>query len=122
MKITRLLTKNFCTLLNNDLKHAERRVVVTGIGMVSPLGINVKESWVNIKNYESGIKDLSNMPYAKDLPKNCKIGAAIPHNFDPKPYKTIVHILIIKYKIPIGNGQPPNTNYLMRYRRGNKRC
>ena len=32
-----------------------RRVVITGMGMVSPLGNSVKESWENIKAGVSGI-------------------------------------------------------------------
>ncbi len=34
---------------------AKRRVVITGLGMVSPVGLNVKESWDNILAGKSGI-------------------------------------------------------------------
>ncbi len=34
---------------------AKRRVVITGLGMVSPVGLNVKESWENILAGKSGI-------------------------------------------------------------------
>ena len=34
---------------------AKRRVVITGMGMLSPVGLNVKESWQNILAGESGI-------------------------------------------------------------------
>lgn len=34
---------------------AKRRVVVTGLGMVSPIGVGVKESWKNILTGKSGI-------------------------------------------------------------------
>ena len=71
----------------------ERRVVVTGIGMVSPLGVNYSESWKNLKEYKSGIKDLSKSEYAKDLPGNCKYGATIPKEFDSKAYRTLVNII-----------------------------
>ena len=45
----------------------KRRVVVTGMGMVSPLGKNVESSWDGIKNSKSGIRviksfDISNIP------------------------------------------------------------
>lgn len=45
----------------------KRRVVVTGIGMVTPLGSTVKTSWNGIVNNKSGIRgirsfDVSNMP------------------------------------------------------------
>ncbi|MDR1982529.1 MAG: beta-ketoacyl-ACP synthase II [Holosporaceae bacterium] len=35
-----------------------KRVVVTGLGMVSPLAINVEESWKRLLNCESGIKKI----------------------------------------------------------------
>ena len=37
---------------------SKRRVVVTGLGMVSPVGNTVDESWANIKNGVSGIKPI----------------------------------------------------------------
>ncbi len=36
-----------------------RRVVITGLGMVSPVGLSVKESWENILAGNSGIKTIS---------------------------------------------------------------
>ncbi len=36
-----------------------RRVVVTGLGMISPLGTSVKESWRRLLNCESGIRRIS---------------------------------------------------------------
>lgn len=38
---------------------SKRRVVVTGIGMVSPLGNNVQQSWSAIKSGQSGIAPLT---------------------------------------------------------------
>jgi 3-oxoacyl-(acyl-carrier-protein) synthase len=67
------------------------RVVVTGMGMVSPLGNNVQDSWSNMLQYKSGIRDLSNENYVKDLPTNCKIGAPILPSFNSKKYKTLVN-------------------------------
>lgn len=37
------------------MQSANRRVVVTGLGMVSPLGLNVEQSWQNILAGKSGI-------------------------------------------------------------------
>ncbi|MDH5435643.1 MAG: beta-ketoacyl-ACP synthase II, partial [Gammaproteobacteria bacterium] len=37
----------------------KRRVVVTGLGMVSPVGLNVKESWDNILAGKSGVETIS---------------------------------------------------------------
>lgn len=36
----------------------QRRVVVTGLGMVSPVGLNVNDSWANILAGKSGIADI----------------------------------------------------------------
>ncbi|TNF66364.1 MAG: beta-ketoacyl-[acyl-carrier-protein] synthase II [Gammaproteobacteria bacterium] len=41
-----------------------RRVVVTGLGMISPVGLDLKESWENIKAGESGVEKLDGF----DLP------------------------------------------------------
>ncbi|MBE8189796.1 MAG: beta-ketoacyl-ACP synthase II [Candidatus Thioglobus sp.] len=39
----------------------KRRVVISGLGMVCPVGLNVKESWENILGGKSGIKSLRNI-------------------------------------------------------------
>ncbi len=58
-----------------------RRVVVTGMGLISPLGNSVNESWSNCIQGCSGISenvvDLENIPV--------KVGGRI-HNFDPSQY------------------------------------
>jgi 3-oxoacyl-[acyl-carrier-protein] synthase II len=38
---------------------AKRRVVITGVGMVSPVGLSVKESWENILAGKSGIAPIT---------------------------------------------------------------
>lgn len=38
---------------------SRRRVVVTGIGMVTPLGNNVKDTWDNILEGKSGVSDIT---------------------------------------------------------------
>lgn len=71
-----------------------RRVVVTGIGMLSPLGVGVDESWTRIINGESGIKQIVSFD-ASDLPS--KIAGQIPSEnvnqkasklFDPLDFVT----------------------------------
>ena len=58
-----------------------RRVVVTGMGLISPLGNSVKESWSNcIKGY-SGISN--NIVDLEDMP--IKVGGRI-RDFDPTQY------------------------------------
>jgi len=37
----------------------KRRVVVTGLGLITPVGIGVKESWKNILNGVSGITSIN---------------------------------------------------------------
>ena len=58
-----------------------RRVVVTGLGLISPLGNSVQESWSNCVEGRSGISkttvDLEGMPI--------KVGGRIK-NFDPTQY------------------------------------
>ena len=52
-----------------------RRVVVTGMGMVSPLGIGVEHVWQRLINGESGIGRIRGFD-PKDLP--CKIAGEVP--------------------------------------------
>lgn len=58
------------------------RVVITGLGMVSPLGINLSESWSNLLQMKSGIiRVQSRNP---DYP-NVNMGL-IPESFDAKSH------------------------------------
>lgn len=41
------------------MKEEKRRVVITGIGMISPIGKNVEESWNNLIQKKSGIKKIT---------------------------------------------------------------
>ena len=52
-----------------------RRVVVTGLGMVSPLGCGVEPAWKRILNGESGARKIATFDVA-DLP--CKIACQVP--------------------------------------------
>jgi 3-oxoacyl-[acyl-carrier-protein] synthase II len=52
-----------------------RRVVVTGLGMVSPLGCGVEPAWKRILNGESGARKIETFDVA-DLP--CKIACQVP--------------------------------------------
>ena len=75
-------------IITNTLK---RRVVVTGMGIVSPLGNNVDENWDNLVKGKIGIRDLSKEKYSDLLPKNCKIGGTINQSFNNNKYKTLVY-------------------------------
>lgn len=52
-----------------------RRVVVTGVGVVSPVGCNVPTAWKNINAGACGVDRLTDPAYAT-LP--CRIAARIP--------------------------------------------
>ena len=54
---------------------AMRRVVVTGLGMVTPLGCGVETTWSNILAGKSGARRITDFE-VEDLP--CKIAARIP--------------------------------------------
>ena len=58
-----------------------RRVVVTGMGLISPLGNSVNESWSNCIKGSSGISE--NIVDLEDMP--VKVGGRI-HDFDPAQY------------------------------------
>ena len=60
-----------------------KRVVVTGIGLLTSLGINSKISWSNLINCKSGIKKIKNFDVS-DLP--CKIAGYISHDQDDKDF------------------------------------
>src|SRR5437667_2575983 len=63
--------------MNND-----RRVVITGLGSITPLGNDVETFWSNLKNGVSGIRAIDAFDTAA---YDCKIGGQVP-NFDPKPF------------------------------------
>ena len=54
-----------------------RRVVVTGIGLLSTLGNNLNDTWSNLKKGKSGIKKINHFDVS-DLP--CKIAGYISNN------------------------------------------
>ena len=60
----------------------ERRVVITGLGVLTPVGNDVETFWSNLKNGVSGIRTID----AFDTKTyDCKIGGQV-RNFDPKPF------------------------------------
>jgi 3-oxoacyl-[acyl-carrier-protein] synthase II len=83
-------------MINKISNNLKRRVVVTGMGVVSPLGNTLKENWENLISGKVGIRDLSKEKYSEQLPKNCKIGATIMNTFDGSKYKTLVIFAINK--------------------------
>jgi 3-oxoacyl-[acyl-carrier-protein] synthase II len=60
----------------------ERRVVITGLGVLTPIGNDVETFWSNLKNGVSGIHTIDAFDTAA---YDCKIGGQV-HGFDPKPF------------------------------------
>lgn len=65
------------TFVSTSAQSPIRRVVVTGLGLVSPIGCNVSTAWTNLLAGKSGVVQLTDEAYAK-LP--CRIAARIPAN------------------------------------------
>jgi 3-oxoacyl-[acyl-carrier-protein] synthase II len=63
--------------MNND-----RRVVLTGLGAVTPVGNDIESFWSNLKNGVSGIRTIDAFDTSA---YDCKIGGQV-RDFDPKPF------------------------------------
>jgi 3-oxoacyl-[acyl-carrier-protein] synthase II len=63
--------------MNND-----RRVVITGLGAITPLGNDVETFWQNLKNGVSGIHKIEAFDTAA---YDCKVGGEV-RGFDPKAF------------------------------------
>ena len=63
---------------------SNRRVVVTGLGMVSPVGVTVEKSWENILAGKSGIQPITHFDIEKFT---TRFGGPI-YDFDHEPYFT----------------------------------
>lgn len=64
---------------------SKRRVVVTGMGMVTPVGLSVEESWAQILEGKSGVSHIEDFNVT-DYP--CKIWAKVK-NFDIEKYVSL---------------------------------
>ena len=62
--------------------NSDRRVVITGLGAVTPLGSDVETFWSNLKN---GVSGISTIDAFDTTSYDCKIGGQI-RDFDPKPF------------------------------------
>jgi len=59
-----------------------RRVVITGLGAITPVGNDVETFWSNLKNGVSGIRRIEAFDTSGF---DCQIGGEV-RDFDPKPY------------------------------------
>ena len=66
-----------------------RRVVITGIGAITPLGNNVTDTWKGMKNGKNGIAPITLFNTEK---YKAKLGAEVK-GFDPKEYLEVNDIL-----------------------------
>ncbi|MGN0348772.1 MAG: beta-ketoacyl-ACP synthase II [Roseburia sp.] len=66
-----------------------RRVVVTGIGAITPLGNNVADTWEGMKNGKNGIAPITHFDTENF---KAKLGAEVK-GFDPKEYLEVNEIL-----------------------------
>jgi 3-oxoacyl-[acyl-carrier-protein] synthase II len=69
--------------------NTNRRVVVTGMGAVTPLGNNVADTWENLKNGHNGIAPITCFDTSKF---KAKLGAEVKE-FEPEAYLEINDIL-----------------------------
>lgn len=71
----KVCTSNYQSSYDESHQHVpRRRVVVTGVGVVSPIGCDTSTAWNNILNGHCGIRSLESQQY-ESLP--CKIAAKI---------------------------------------------
>jgi 3-oxoacyl-[acyl-carrier-protein] synthase II len=62
--------------------NTDRRVVITGLGAVTPIGNNVETFWSNLKNGVSGIRKIEGFDTTG---YDCQIAGEV-RDFDPKPF------------------------------------
>src|SRR6266550_4100291 len=62
--------------------NTDRRVVITGLGAVTPIGNNVETFWSNLKNGVSGIRKIQGFDTTG---YDCQIAGEV-QDFDPKPF------------------------------------
>jgi 3-oxoacyl-[acyl-carrier-protein] synthase II len=60
--------------------HPRRRVVITGIGMVTPFGVGTERTWQKLINGEKAIIALKDSKYS-ELP--CRVAGIVPRGKDP---------------------------------------
>ncbi len=81
---------------------ADRRVAITGLGVVSPTGIGIKPLWESLLNGKSGIRPISLFDAGK-FP--CHIGGELAdfsaRNFVPKDYRKAVKVMARDIEIAV---------------------
>jgi 3-oxoacyl-[acyl-carrier-protein] synthase II len=63
-------------------EHTRRRVVITGLGMITPCGLTVEESWQGIREGRSGVGHVEGF----DMPQGCVNIAGQVKGFEPEQW------------------------------------
>jgi 3-oxoacyl-[acyl-carrier-protein] synthase II len=63
--------------------HPSRRVVITGLGAVTPMGLNIEDSWAAMLQGQSGVKHVTKVSNIDDYP--CNFGGEL-EGFDPADF------------------------------------
>ena len=63
-------------------RDSERQVVITGIGIVSPIGIGVNDFWNSLRSGASGIRSTTKLP---SVAPQCRIAAEV-EDFNPSAF------------------------------------
>lgn len=75
-----IFVANSTKVISSSLRHYHgRRVVVTGLGLICPLGIGVQASWSNLIQRKSGVTKIKNgedQAEFENIP--CKVAAYVP--------------------------------------------
>ncbi|MCK5566737.1 MAG: beta-ketoacyl-ACP synthase II [Actinomycetia bacterium] len=66
----------------SNIAKGERRVVVTGLGLITALGLDLEKSWNGLINGKSGVTPVERIDVSKIA---CRIAAQI-YDFEPKEY------------------------------------
>ena len=69
-------------IIGGSMREGRRRVVVTGLGAITPIGNNVEEFWQGIHEEKTGFAPIS---YFDTAEYRCKLAAEVK-NFDPTQY------------------------------------
>ena len=70
-----------------------RRLVITGLGLVTSIGDGVEDTWNNLLSLKSGIRKISSFD-TEDLP--CKIAGFINHDSKEENYLNLEKYFITK--------------------------
>src|SRR6201996_8127299 len=62
---------------------SQRRVVITGMGAVTPLGLDVETSWANLVAGKSGVTPITSWDASK---YDCRFAAQVPEEFEPRKH------------------------------------